>query len=79
MARTDDTILVAQTSFALNDGKVVHRGQTVRMGHPLLKGREDLFVPLEVDFEVDEQTTAAAGRHAAGARAKVNPPKSVTN
>jgi hypothetical protein len=78
MARTDDTILVAHTAFAMSDGRVVHRGQTVRVGHPILKGRESMFSPLVVDFEVDDQTSNA-GRHAAGARAKANPPKSVTN
>lgn len=78
MARTDETILVALTTFAMNDGTVVHRGQTVRVGHPLLKGCESLFMPIVVDFEVDEQPSNS-GRHAAGARAKANPPKSVVN
>lgn len=64
MARTDDTILVANTAFAMGDGTVVHRGQTARVGHPILNGRERFFSPLVIDFEVDEQTTAAAGRRA---------------
>lgn len=69
MARTDDTILVAKHSFAMANGLIVHQGMTVRVGHPILKGRESAFEPLVVDFEVDEQAPNA-GRHAAGARAK---------
>lgn len=68
MARTDDTILVAHSSFAMADGVVVHKGTTVRVGHEILRGREDLFEPLVVDYEVDEQAPAT-GRHA-GTRAK---------
>lgn len=64
MTRTDDTILVAHTAFAMNDGTVIHEGTTVRLGHPMLDGKEALFSPLVVDYEVDEQTTAAAGRRA---------------
>lgn len=29
-------------------------GQTVREGHPIMKGLEHLFEPFHVDFEVDE-------------------------
>jgi hypothetical protein len=65
MARTDDTILVAHSSFAMANGVVVHKGTTVRVGHPMLKGREELFSPLVVDYEVEEQP--APGRHAARA------------
>lgn len=41
---------------------VVDRGDLVRAGHPLLKGREHLFEPVEqaVRFDV-EQATAAPG------------------
>lgn len=45
------------------DGVPVFIGPTVvvRAGHPIMKGREDLFTPLVVHYDVaDEQKTAAA-------------------
>lgn len=60
----DGTVWVAKESFVTEvDGErvVVQGGHTrVRDGHPLLKGREQSFEPLEVHFEV-EQATAAPG------------------
>lgn len=50
-------IFVAKESFStVLDGQeiIVNRGQTrVRAGHPLLKGREIFFEPLEVHYEVE--------------------------
>lgn len=58
-------IYVARESFTteLADGTPIHvrSGVTrVREGHPLLVGREELFEPMTVDYEV-EQATAAPG------------------
>lgn len=59
-----DRIYIATESFATEiDGQPVSvvAGMTrVREGHPLLAGREHLFQPLEIHFEV-EQATAAPG------------------
>jgi dsDNA-specific endonuclease/ATPase MutS2 len=57
MARTD--LLQARAEFATEiDGipTVVHKGELVREGHPLLKGRRALFEPYEpkVRFEVKQ-------------------------
>ncbi len=59
MARTD--IYRAKSEFAVDLGGVpvvVHRGDLIREGHPLLKGREALFEPYEsqVRFEVAERS-----------------------
>jgi hypothetical protein len=68
----DADIYVATQSFAtLLDGKpiTVRKGVTrVRRGHKLLKGRESMFAPLEVQFDV-EQATSAPGEKRAGAPA----------
>lgn len=67
MAKSDEPdIYVATETFSADvDGtpQVIQKGITrVRRGHPLLKGREDLFAPIDlhVDYEV-EQATAAPG------------------
>ena len=60
MAITD--VYVATASFeAFVDGErvLVQRGKTrVRDGHPILKGREHLFVPQTVRFDVEQATQA---------------------
>lgn len=58
-------LYMAKESFAATiDGDYVSvsKGDLVRAGHPILKGRESLFVPAEgyVRFDV-EQATAAPG------------------
>jgi hypothetical protein len=48
----EDTILVA--TQAIHTGtRIVHRGETFRVGHPFLEGRESLFAPLVVDNEFE--------------------------
>jgi len=81
MATLEDSpsgIYVAKESFsALVDGEqvIVSKGITrVRVGHPLLKGREQWFEPLTVQYDVKqptpkapvEQATAAPGEKRAG-------------
>lgn len=64
MAKSHGTIYVARESFSTilkGEHIPVVGGRTrVREGHPLLKGREHLFEPLTVDYEM-EQATAAPG------------------
>lgn len=55
----------AKESFVTQQGGdtiSVTKGDLVRAGHPILKGREDLFKPAEgyVRFDI-EQATAAPG------------------
>lgn len=61
-------ILVANTTCVIeHDGRQVmlRRGITaVRAGHPITRGREQLFDPITVHFDLDtpvEQATAAPG------------------
>lgn len=55
---TEGAILVAKTGamFDYEGQKVflVAGRTTVREGHPVLKGREHLFRPLKVDFEMED-------------------------
>ncbi len=55
MSETD--ILVCRESAVFQFGGervVVHKGQTrVRAGHPILEGREHLFEPLRVHYDVE--------------------------
>ncbi len=65
-------VAIETFSFALDGNPViVHAGQTVREGHPILKAVPGHFVPLveHVDFEV-EQASAAPGE-----KRKVGRPK----
>jgi hypothetical protein len=64
----------ARESFVtMLDGEqvAVSRGDLVRKGHPLLKGRDELFRPAEgyIRFDV-EQATAAPGEKRGGSRRK---------
>lgn len=55
-----DDIFVAKGGAAviLGDRRIVlHEGQTVRAGHPLMEGREHLFEPFTVDFDLDDTAT----------------------
>lgn len=66
MAAQEESLLQATETFHFvrADGVpiVVNRGAIVRIGHPLINGREALFAPLTVDFEHGEP--AKPGRHA---------------
>lgn len=60
-------LLVAKNAMVfVHDGRRVRicKGTLVRAGHPILKGREDLFEPVTVEYDVEsdvEQATAAPG------------------
>lgn len=62
MAKSQGQIFVARETFMTEvDGApvAVHANVTrVREGHPLLSGREHMFAPLEVHFEVEQATKA---------------------
>ena len=62
--KAEPTVYVARSSGVVNINGVIHRyvqGQTrVRAGHPLLDARPDKFVPLKIDYDI-EQATAAPG------------------
>jgi hypothetical protein len=64
MARTD--LFQAKSDFAVElNGvpTVVHKGELVREGHALLKGRMSLFEPYEAKIRFDvEQATAEPGK-----------------
>ena len=58
-------ILTPTTTVAvIHEGRQVllRQGRTlVRAGHPITIGREHLFEPVRVDYDVVEQATAAPG------------------
>lgn len=72
-----DQIYVATDNGTVNlDGQniQIRKGVTrVRAGHPLLAGREHLFEPLHVHYDV-EQATAAPGERRGG-RGRTKPTK----
>lgn len=37
-------------------------GQTAREGHPIMKGRESIFAPQQVDWELPEPDAAPAAK-----------------
>lgn len=58
----EDSILVATTTFfCAVDGQLVRvsGGATVRVGHPITKGREEMFKPLKVQFEYEPPKSTA--------------------
>lgn len=66
-----DQIFEAIESFATQyDGEdiTVQVGERIREGHPLLKGREDRFKPLEVKYEVEQATAAPSEKRNAAPR-----------
>lgn len=56
--KAEPGILQCTTAFATTvDGRkyVLRGGDTVREGHPVVKGREVYFAPLTVDYELPEK------------------------
>lgn len=60
MGKTEGQIFQARESFTVDmDGSpitVVGGTTRVREGHPLLKGREHLFEPVTVHYDVEQAT-----------------------
>ena len=60
--KSGSTIYVARDSFlTIVDGVevMISKGKTrVREGHPLLSGREDLFEPMTVDYDIEQASSA---------------------
>lgn len=71
MAANSGDILVAnETGMIIVDGEryMIHKGVTrVRKGHPMIKGNEALFKPIDVHYDV-EQATRAPGEKRGGHR-----------
>lgn len=66
------TVTIAVT----HEGRQVllRQGRTlVRVGHPITVGREQLFEPVRVDYELVEQATAAPGEKRAVKLPPANP------
>jgi hypothetical protein len=55
MATEPDLYVGKEPATFEHEGSPVFIGPTivVRAGHPIMKGREDLFVPLVVHYDVD--------------------------
>ncbi len=56
MSESSDILVARQSAVFTHDGEriVIHKGQTrVRAGHPIVEGREDLFEPLTVHYDVE--------------------------
>jgi hypothetical protein len=69
MARTD--LLQAKGEFAVEiDGvpTVVHKGELVREGHPLLKGRAVLFEPFDPKVRFDLEQPAEKRKNGSAAK-----------
>ena len=62
------SVMVVKQSFVYVEEGIEHfvpKGATVRVGHPLLTGREEYFKPLKVDFEYESpgrRNAAQVGR-----------------
>lgn len=52
----DDIFVATESVLTDVDGQNVYitAGQTARAGHPILKGRESNFIPLQVDYDLPE-------------------------
>ncbi len=76
--KSEPDIYVATETFSADIGgspQMIYKGITrVRAGHPLLKGREALFAPVEnsVDYEVEQATAAPGEKRGAELRSAEN-------
>lgn len=61
MASAPDRLFVCKNTFMFEtDGvlEVVKQGAIVRAGHPVMVGREGMFTPIRVDYELPTKTPA---------------------
>lgn len=71
MAAEDGLFIAVQGSMVTLDGvrMMIRPGMTARAGHPVLGACGHLFVPLEVDFDVEpELVTRPAAKPETGAK-----------
>ena len=63
-----DIFVAVESVLTQVDGENVYitAGQTARAGHPILEGREALFEPFKVDYEVGDDAPAEAVAPEAG-------------
>jgi hypothetical protein len=56
-----EILIATESVLTLVDGENVYitAGQTARAGHPILKGREAIFIPLQVDYDLPEPKAPA--------------------
>lgn len=60
-----DILVAKRSAIVMFDGRrvTIRAGRThVRAGHPILDGRQDMFEPIKVEFEVDDEPKAPAKR-----------------
>jgi len=66
---SEGRIFIAKESFAMNfngaDISVIAGSTRVREGHPLLKGPEHLFEPINVHYDVESATDAPGEKRGA--------------
>lgn len=75
-SQEEETIHVAKYTF-FHAGGLVVKGTTVRIGHPLLDdGRDAIFEPIRVDYDVEDDTT---GRHVAPVKRGPGRPRKVVD
>jgi len=68
---SDDIFVATAGAVAFIGGRriTIQEGATARAGHPILEGREHLFAPLQVDFDLDDDPAAEPEQPADGAPA----------
>ena len=56
MSSVEGIFVCRSTVLFEHDGVevAIRRGATVRAGHPIMKGREDMFEPLVVEYDYEQ-------------------------
>ncbi len=73
----DDIYVAVESVLTEVDGENVYitAGQTARAGHPILEGREALFEPFKVDYELGDEATEPVPENKQPAEAGDEAPK----